>query len=196
MEHYYSQKPKSSHDVKCIPFSIKDIKLEFYTDASVFSKNKVDYGSEVLIRTLPDLSGKVLDLGCGYGAIGISLAKLNPNAHITMVDINERAVELAVRNIEQNQIKNAAAFVSDGYQQIYDRFHTIVSNPPIRAGKKIIYPLFEQSKDFLVPGGCLYLVIQKKQGAKSAADKLRAVFGNCEVINKKGGYWILKSIRT
>lgn len=145
---------------------------------------------------MPDLSGKVLDLGCGYGAIGISLAKLNPNAHITMVDINERAVELAVRNIEQNQIKNAAAFVSDGYQQIYDRFHTIVSNPPIRAGKKIIYPLFEQSKDFLVPGGCLYLVIQKKQGAKSAADKLRAVFGNCEVINKKGGYWILKSIRT
>ena len=113
-----------------------------------------------------------------------------------MVDINERAVELAVRNIEQNQINNDAAFVSDGYQQIYDRFHTIVSNPPIRAGKKIIYPLFEQSKDFLVPGGCLYLVIQKKQGAKSAADKLRAVFGNCEVINKKGGYWILKSIRT
>jgi len=196
MEHYYTQKPQSSHNIKNITFLINGIKLEFYTDAGVFSKTKVDYGSEILIQSLPELSGRVLDLGCGYGAIGISLAKLNTKAQIAMADINERAVELAVRNIERNQIKNAYAFVSNGFKNIHDQFNAIVCNPPIRAGKKVIYTLFEQSKDFLVPGGCLFIVIQKRQGAKSALEKLISIFGNCEVINKKGGYWILKSIKT
>ena len=113
---------------------------------------------------MPDLSGKVLDLGCGYGAIGISLAKLNPNAHITMVDINEQAVELAVRNIEQNQIKNAAAFVSDGYQQIYDRFHTIVSNPPIRAGKKLSIPCLNKARISLFQAAACTWLFRRNKG--------------------------------
>jgi 16S rRNA (guanine1207-N2)-methyltransferase len=169
--------------------------LNLFTDAGVFSKDKVDYGSQVMIKTLPDLSGNILDLGCGYGVIGLSIAQTNPEAHVTMVDVNQRAVDLANQNIERNKIKNATAFVSDGFQQVTGLFHAIVSNPPIRAGKKVIYALFEQSMEYLHPGGSLYLVIQKKQGAKSAVDKLQSVFGNCEVINKQGGYWILKSIR-
>lgn len=193
MEHYYTQNPQTPHNIKSISFNIKDMELEFYTDTSVFSKEKVDYGSKLLILSLPALSGEILDLGCGYGPIGISIARLNTKAQVTMVDINERAVELAVRNLERNQIKNAVALVSDGFQQINNQFNAIVTNPPIRAGKKVIYALFEQSKDFLLPGGSLYLVIQKKQGAKSAVEKLKSIFGNCEVINKQGGYWILKS---
>lgn len=171
------------------------MQLEFYTDTSVFSKDKVDYGSKVMIHSLPTLSGNILDLGCGYGAIGISIAKMNTEAEVTMIDINERAVELANRNLDRNRIKNAVAHVSDGFQQINKQFSAIVSNPPIRAGKKVIYPLFEQSKDFLLLGGSLYLVIQKKQGAKSAVEKLKSVFGNCKVINKQGGYWILQSTK-
>ncbi|HHT66146.1 MAG: class I SAM-dependent methyltransferase [Caldicoprobacterales bacterium] len=195
MEHYYTKNPKIPHDFKSIRFSIKGIQLEFDTDSGVFSKDRVDYGSKIMIQSLPALTGKILDLGCGYGAIGISIAKLNPKALVTMVDINQRAVELALRNLEKNQIKNAVAHFSDGYQQINERFHAIVSNPPIRTGKNVIYPLFEQSIDHLLPGGCLYLVIQKKQGAKSAVEKLISIFGNCEAINKQGGYWILKSTR-
>ncbi|HHY82136.1 MAG TPA: class I SAM-dependent methyltransferase [Clostridiales bacterium] len=193
MEHYYTHDPQSPHDIKSIAFSANDINLVLYTDTGVFSRDKVDYGSEAMIKSLPRLTGKILDLGCGYGVIGLSIAKMNPDAHVTMVDINQRAVELAVKNIERNKIKNAEAYVSDGFQKVDGLFNAIVSNPPIRAGKSVIYPLFEESINYLHPGGSLYLVIQKKQGAKSAVDKLISVFGNCEVINKKGGYWILKS---
>lgn len=195
MEHYYTQNPQTPHDVKNIVFSTGNISLNLLTDAGVFSKDHVDYGSQVMIKTLPDLAGNILDLGCGYGVIGLSIAQNNPEAHVTMIDINQRAVDLANQNIERNKIKNATAYVSDGFQQVTGLFHTIVSNPPIRAGKQVIYALFEQSMNYLHPGGSLYLVIQKKQGAKSAVDKLQSVFGNCEVINKQGGYWILKSIR-
>ena len=112
-----------------------------------------------------------------------------------MVDINQRAVELSNQNIQQNNVQNAAVFQSDGFEKVEGLYNAIVSNPPIRAGKKVIYPLFERSIDFLEEGGALYLVIQKKQGAKSAIDKLIQIYGNCEVINKKGGYWILRSIK-
>ncbi|MFY9176028.1 MAG: class I SAM-dependent methyltransferase [Caldicoprobacterales bacterium] len=195
MEHYFSENPKSEHRILNIKYNLEDLELNFTTDTGVFSKNKVDYGTDILIRTLPSLHGKVLDLGCGYGPIGISLAKLNPDAQITMVDINQRAVELSNQNIQQNNVQNAAVFQSDGFEKVEGLYNAIVSNPPIRAGKKVIYPLFERSIDFLEEGGALYLVIQKKQGAKSAMDKLIQIYGNCEVINKKGGYWILRSIK-
>ena len=117
----------------------------------------------MLIRNLPPLHGKILDLGCGYGPIGISLAKLNPDSQITMVDINQRAVELSNQNILQNNVQNAIAYQSNGFEKVDGLFNAIVSNPPIRAGKKIIYPLFERSIDFLDKEGALYLVIQKNR---------------------------------
>ena len=195
MEHYFTHDPQSSHDIKTITYKVKDVSLELYTDTGVFSKDKVDYGSDVMIKSLPGLSGSILDLGCGYGVIGLSIAKANPAAHVTMVDINQRAVDLTAMNIERNGIKNAEAFVSDGFQNVNGLYNAIISNPPIRAGKSVIYPLFEESIKYLNPNGSLYLVIQKKQGAKSAVEKLISVFGNCEVINKQGGYWILKSTK-
>ncbi|AEV70311.1 class I SAM-dependent methyltransferase [Acetivibrio clariflavus] len=196
MEHYYSQKPSVAHNENKIHFKVKDFQLEFITDAGVFSKKRVDFGSNLLINSVPQTSGKILDLGCGYGVIGISLSLLNPSSEVTMVDINERAVELANRNIELNNIKNAQAIQSDGFEKVSGNFDVIVSNPPIRAGKKVIYPLFEQSIDYLNANGSIYLVIQKKQGAKSALEKLESIYGNCEVIIKDAGYWILKSTKT
>ncbi|NLC43822.1 MAG: class I SAM-dependent methyltransferase [Clostridiales bacterium] len=195
MEHYYTNNPQTPHDIRSIDFVIDKLYLELYTDAGVFSKNKVDYGSEILIKSLPELSGNILDLGSGYGVIGLSIAGLYPETQVTMIDINQRAVEITQRNIERNQIKNAATYISDGFDQVNGPFNAIVSNPPIRTGKNVIYTLFEQSKEYLLPGGSLYLVIQKKQGAKSAMEKLQSVFGNCEVINKQGGYWIVRSIK-
>lgn len=195
MEHYYSENPKSRHHIFDIKYKLGDLELNFTTDTGVFSKTRVDYGTDILIRSLPPLHGKILDLGCGYGPIGISLAKLNPDSQITMVDINQRAVELARQNIQRNNVQNAIAFQSDGFEKVDGLFNVIVSNPPIRAGKKVIYPLFERSIDYLDKEGTLYLVIQKKQGAKSTVEKLIEIYGNCETINKKGGYWILRSIK-
>ena len=131
-----------------------------------------------------------------YGAIGISLSSLFPSAKVTMIDINERAVDLTNRNIKLNHIKNAQVLQSDGFENITGSFDVIVSNPSIRTGKKVIYPIFEQSINYLNNNGSIYLVIQKKQGANSALNKLESIYGNCEVINKDAGYWILKSTKS
>lgn len=195
MEHYYSENPSSGHHIAQFGYDLDDYNLQFTTDRGVFSKDRIDFGTHSLIRSLPPLEGNILDLGCGYGPIGISLAMLNPDSQITMVDINHRAVELANQNIELNKVKNAKAFQSIGFERVEGTFQAIVSNPPIRTGKKIIYPLFEKSIEYLEKGGAIYLVIQKKQGAKSAMDKLASIYGNCEAINKKGGYWILRSVK-
>lgn len=196
MDHYYSQNPSVSHDENKIRFIVKDIELELITDSGVFSKKRVDFGSDLLINSTPSITGEILDIGCGYGVIGISLARLNTSAKVTMIDINERAVDLANRNIQLNNANNARALQSDGFTNVVGNFDVIVSNPPIRTGKKVIYPLFEQSINYLNTKGSIYLVIQKKQGAKSAFDKLETIYGNCEVINKDAGYWILKSTKT
>lgn len=195
MDHYYSQNPSVSHDENKIRFNVKDIELELITDSGVFSKKRVDFGSDLLINSTPDITGEILDIGCGYGVIGISLARLNPSANVTMIDINERAVDLSNRNIKLNNANNAKAIQSDGFTNVVGNFDVIVSNPPIRTGKKVIYPIFEKSVDYLNENGSIFLVIQKKQGAKSAFDKLESIYGNCEVINKDGGYWILKSTK-
>lgn len=193
MQHYYTKNPQIAHDIGEIDFNIKNIKLQFMTDAGVFSKKAVDYGSQVMLKTLPDIKGEVLDLGCGYGAIGITIAKLNPMCRVTMIDINERAIELTKKNILLNKVENAECFQSDAFENVKGIYGTIISNPPIRTGKKVIYPMFENSIKYLDSDGSLYIVIQKKQGANSAMEKLHEVYGNCEAINKDGGYWILKS---
>ncbi len=195
MEHYYSSEPKASHDINTIQYSIGEHTLEFTTDAGVFSKSRVDFGTSLMINSLPKLQGKILDLGCGYGPIGISVAFLNHDACVYMVDINKRAIDLAQTNIVKNNIENAKAFISDGFSNIDSKFNSIITNPPIRAGKKIIYRLFEQSRDYLQLGGSLYIVIQKKQGAPSAIKKLEEIFGNCNVLTKKKGYFILQSTK-
>ena len=195
MEHYYSQNPSVSHDENKISYKLKDMELEFITDAGVFSKKRVDVGSDLLINSVAQITGEILDIGCGYGVIGVSLSHLNPSSKVTMIDINERAVDLTNRNIKLNHAKNACVLQSDGFTNVGGTFDVIVSNPPIRTGKKVIYPIFEQSINYLNTNGSIYLVIRKKQGAQSAFDKLESIYGNCEVINKDAGYWILKSTK-
>jgi 16S rRNA (guanine1207-N2)-methyltransferase len=195
MEHYYSQNPSVSHDENKISYSLNDFELEFITDAGVFSKKRVDFGSDLLINSIPQITGEILDIGCGYGVIGISLSRLNPTSKVTMIDINERAVDLTNRNIKSNHANNARVLQSNVFTNVDGKFDVIVSNPPIRTGKKVIYPIFEQSINYLNANGSIYLVIQKKQGSKSAFDKLESIYGNCEVINKDAGYWILKSTK-
>lgn len=143
---------------------------------------------------MPKTSGEILDIGCGYGPVGIALAKELSTKKIDMVDINERAVELAHKNKEINQVHNVHIFVSDLFEMLNGKkYAVILSNPPIRAGKKVVHSIFEKSREHLLPNGELWVVIQKKQGAPSAIEKLQSIYDVVEIVAKKKGYFIIKA---
>ena len=190
-QHYFTSNPQSAHDERAIQVELAGVRVDFCTDAGVFSRDGLDFGSRLLIETVyPLLHGRVLDMGCGWGAIGVLLARLCPDAQITMADINERAVALAARNARQNGV-SAETLVSDGYENIAPSFDAIVTNPPIRAGKQTVYRILDEAKTRLVPGGRLFLVIRKEQGAPSAQTHLQGVYSRVELLARKKGYWIL-----
>ena len=199
MEHYFNKTPVSALNETLIERTIGDVKLHFYTGSGVFSRNGIDFGSQLLIESFlndfDDADKIILDLGCGYGPIGIFAAEKFRSAHVEMTDINERAVKLARENIDSNKIKNIDVFVSDGFSAIKRKYDAIVTNPPIRAGKKTVFSFYEGAFQHLKNNGLFYCVIQKKQGAESSFDKLEKLFGNCETINRKSGYRVLKSIK-
>lgn len=194
--HYYTSKPDGAHEYREIEYTYLGRRLSILTDANVFSKDRVDFGSSLLIQTMqmnPD--AKVLDLGCGYGPVGICAALLAEAGRITMVDINERAVELARKNIARNGISHAEAMISDGVQALPAdaQFDTILTNPPIRAGKEKVFEFYEGAYRHLVAGGELWVVIQKKQGADSTEKKLGEIFSDVEMVRQEKGYRIYKA---
>jgi 16S rRNA (guanine1207-N2)-methyltransferase len=196
VEHYYSNDPTSKSEEREIEYLINDIKLRFISDNGVFSKNHIDFATDLLINTvLADKpNGKILDVGCGYGVIGITLAKLL-GLEITMLDINKRAIELTKKNIVLNKAQNVNVIESNGFENINEKYDVIITNPPIRAGKAVIYKIYEDAKEHLKDGGLLYLVINKKHGAPSTIEFLNKVFGNCEVLDKKSGFNVCKSMK-
>ncbi|RFU61388.1 class I SAM-dependent methyltransferase [Peribacillus glennii] len=196
-EHYYSQKPDVESNPRFWDFTLRGRTLRFKSDNGVFSKNEVDFGSRLLIEAFhlnSEVKGDILDVGCGYGPIGLSVAAAYPGTEVQMIDINSRAVELAKENAKTNGISNVSIYESDLFEKVdASRFAAILTNPPIRAGKKVVQEIFENSHERLASGGELWVVIQKKQGAPSAMDKMKGLFGNVEVAQKKKGYYILVS---
>ncbi|MBM7636924.1 class I SAM-dependent methyltransferase [Streptococcus saliviloxodontae] len=191
---YYAENPDSAHDIHDLSVTLLGEPFRFLTDAGVFSKKMIDFGSQVLLSSLDFSQGdSVLDLGCGYGPLGISLAKVQ-KVSVTMVDINNRAVDLAKQNAERNGV-SAQIFQSNIYENVQGRFQHIISNPPIRAGKQVVHAIIEEAFDYLEDQGDLTIVIQKKQGAPSAKAKMEAVFGNVDIVKKDKGYYILRSRR-
>lgn len=192
---YYAENPDSAHDIHELKVTLLGKTFTFLTDSGVFSKKMIDYGSQVLLNTLDFEKGKtLLDLGCGYGPLGISLAKVQ-GVQVTMVDINNRAIDLAQKNAEKNGV-TANIFQSNIYEKVTGTFDYIISNPPIRAGKQVVHTIIADSINYLNDGGSLTIVIQKKQGAPSAKAKMEEIFGNVDILKRDKGYYILRSTKT
>ncbi len=190
MNHYFISDKNLPHDFKYIDFEFHLKKFKFLSDSGVFSKDHIDPASQTLVENIPEISGSLLDIGCGYGFIGIVLGIIN-NICPTFVDINERAVELTEKNCALNCL-NGKIIVSDGFSKISEKFDTIVTNPPIRAGKNIIFSIYEGAYEHLHEGGKFYLVIRKKHGAQSTYNKLIELFGNCDTVYNKKGLFVYK----
>lgn len=196
-DHYYTNRPGAAHDERQFSFVLRGHELRFYTDAGVFSRDRVDFGSVLLIENMKVATdARVLDVGCGYGPVGLTAAKIAERGRVTMIDINERAVDLARRNAELNGIKNVDIRVSDVYSAVNDaEFDLILTNPPIRAGKEIVHRIFTEGHELLRDGGELWVVIQKKQGAPSARKKLQETYREVEEVDRDKGYSIFRAIK-
>jgi 16S rRNA (guanine1207-N2)-methyltransferase len=196
-DHYYSSKPSSVSESISFKETLRGRILTFASDAGVFSKHGVDFGSEVLIEAMDIPEGaRVLDVGCGYGPIGLTAAWMSGSGTVTMVDVNERALKLAEENAKANGITNVRILISDALEKVMgETFDRILTNPPIRAGKETVHRIFEQAFACLAPDGELWVVIQKKQGAPSAFAKLESLFGEDQVeeVTKDKGYRIFRA---
>lgn len=188
---YFSNEQLESHLQK-YDTVVRGTSFSFYTDKGVFCKDHLDFGTKLLLEHLPlcDIEGAILDVGCGYGVMGIVLSKLTGSI-ATMVDVNRRALHLARRNAKENGVGSFEVLESDGYQNVAGTFQTIVTNPPIRAGKEVVYRILLGAKDHLTTGGNLYFVIRKEQGAKSLISDMAKCY-TVTILEKDRGYFVVK----
>jgi 16S rRNA (guanine1207-N2)-methyltransferase len=196
---YFENNEDLGHDIQSYETVIFDKQFKFTTDSGVFSRGNLDFGTRVMLEAL-DLDslpeGDILDLGAGYGPVGVIMGTVLPDRHIYGVDISERAIGLAKQNAANNHVDNVKFAVSDVYADVDKKdFAVILTNPPVRAGKETVHHFMSEAIHYLKPGGEIYVVLQKKQGAPSAMKKLEEVFGNVAEIERRKGYWILRSVK-
>ncbi len=193
MEHYFTNGDNLKSEIRRINYSLDAYNFTFNSDNGVFSKNRIDYASSLLVKTFlashKDFS-KILDMGCGYGFIGIVLSK-TLNKHVDMVDINKRALHLAKMNIEENEV-DVTAWESNIYESVLEKYDLIITNPPIRAGKEVLMEFLKGGLARLNKDGELWFVISKDQGAKSVKKELEKM-SMCEIIEKSKGFWVISA---
>ena len=167
-------------------------KFVFLTDNGVFSKNGLDFGSRLLLESIPaeEVGGKILDMGCGYGVFGIVIGKVT-GAFVDMVDVNYRALHLAEMNARENHVPSVNVFYSSCYENVNGKYSSIITNPPIRAGKKVVYDIVMTARNYLESNGHLFLVVRKEQGAKSLIVDLKKLY-TVDILAKSKGYFIIK----
>ena len=199
MQHYFIEKSHKAEDYFEFEDSIRDMTFKFRSCDSIFSKDEIDEGTRTLLNTIFDqleLKGNGLDLGCGYGVIGMSLIKYF-GVNCDMIDVNGTAVELSTHNLILNGIKKGArVFKSNGFENVDSTYDFVVTNPPIKTGKALLFELMEWCYNHLKVGGTLTLVIRKNHGEESLKKKLTELFGNCEILKRNKGFYILHSTRT
>lgn len=194
-EHYFTHQPSAPSKAGEVEFLYREKALRFLTDAGTFSKGRVDPGSALLLGAVGALRGVCADIGCGWGAIGLSLAAANPGARLVLTDVNERAAALAAENARRNGLANVEVAVCDGLTGMGAALDAAVTNPPVRAGKAVLDAFFRQAHERLKPGGALWVVLRVKQGAPSAKRRLAELFGNCETVARGGGYHVLYCVK-
>ncbi len=195
MSHYFVSDDSVKRNKRNIYYSFNNISFKFVSDNGVFSKSEVDEGSDILLKSYLNGGkvGRVLDVGAGIGVLGIVISRVN-DCEVDMLEINERAVELCKENIKVNKV-NCNIYLSDMYEKANGKYDVIVSNPPIRAGKQVVFSILEDSYKYLNSGGELWVVIRKKQGSSSAKKKIEEVFGNCSIVKRDKGFYILKAVK-
>lgn len=194
MNHYFTN---NSVNDKPLTFNVYlfNKKYTFNSNQGVFSKNKIDYGTNFLLNSLEiEKETKVLDIGSGIGIMGIIIKDNYPHLNVTLSDVNKRALALAHENAILNKV-DIKIIESNLFDNINDKFDLIISNPPIRAGKKVTYKLYLDAYDFLNENGSLWLVVRKNQGAKTVVDYLITIYQEAMIIDKKNGYYIIRAIK-
>lgn len=193
MEQYFTNNPNLKSNIRNISIKINDENLSFKSDNGVFSKSSIDYASKFLVETYlknkKDINN-ILDIGCGYGFIGIALSRIL-NIHVDMADINKRAVHLCKMNIDENKV-DAFVFESNIYENIDNKYDLIITNPPIRVGKEILLKFLIDGFNHLNNDGELWFVINKNQGAKSIIKEVEK-YGICEIIDKSKGFYVVST---
>jgi 16S rRNA (guanine1207-N2)-methyltransferase len=193
MEHYFAASPKAPAKLGIIRTNLRGRSFEFLTASSVFSKKQVDLGTRLLIEAmaLPE-TGAVLDVGCGYGAVGITVAASNPRLQVVMTDVNERAVRLAKQNTRKNKASNAEVRCGYLYEPVKElRFNCVLSNPPVSAGMETVKALITQAPTVMAQNASFQMVIRSKIGAKTLPHIFTETFGNYQVLARKSGYRVL-----
>lgn len=196
-EHYFSRRPTSRRQPIEFRSVLRGQEFRFVTEAGTFSRTRIDRGTELLIEALDVRPGDtLLDLGCGYGAIGTVAARLADGGHVVLTDVNERAVTVAEKNLTRNQIGNAEVRRGDLYDPVEGlAFDHIVCNPPIRAGRAIVDRIVKEAPEHLREGGSLWFVARTKQGADAIRSRMEAAFGNVRIAKRGSGYKVLRSTK-
>lgn len=195
MEHYFTNNDNLKSEIREIPFEYNGTLFTFFSDNGVFAKNKIDYASRVLVESFidnhkEDKNKTILDVGCGYGFMGIVISKIL-NFKADLIDVNKRAVHLSDRNIKLNKV-NAKVYESNIYENVNEKFDYIITNPPIRAGKEVVLNILNNAKEHLNEDGELWFVINKDQGAKSTKKAVSECY-NVEEVTKSKGFYIFKA---
>ena len=199
MAYYFDPNPEINSQIKEIKFTLFDKEYAYYTDNGVFSKSRIDEGTYIFLKVLVPLhlTGRILDLGCGYGPIGLTLAQNSLDASFVLADINTRALALASKSCARLELTpRVTCLQSDIYEKIEGPYDSIVVNPPIRAGKLVTYRMYEEAKQYLIDGGSLYIVIRKAQGAESASRYIETIFGNVTLLKRDKGYYIYRATKS
>lgn len=192
MSHYFIPDPSLKKLERKLELEIFGHRFHFITNSGLFSCTEVDRASICLVQNMPPISGSLLDMGCGYGVLGIVLSKAYSTA-TTMVDVNPSALSYAATNTKLNNI-NANILQSNAFENITDKYDNIVINPPIHAGKNIMYTMYTGAVAHLNPGGALYIVILKKHGAESTIQKLKELFTQVNILYKKKGCYVVQAV--
>lgn len=195
MSQYFTNDKEIKNEEIIVTYTFKGKELKLLSNAGVFSKNRVDFGTNLLLNHLELRGTKFLDLGCGYGIVGVAIASVDKEHNVLSVDVNERAVELTNQNYKANSIRNGKAIVNNAYQNLFEKFDMIITNPPIRAGKEVVYEMVLGGINHLDESGEMWVVIRKDKGGLSLLSKMQEIYSFAEVYKKRNGYLVIKAIK-